>query len=293
MGKATVYEIVTERILEELAKGVVPWRKPWAGGGGIATSLASGKEYRGVNQFLLGCAPYGAQYWLTYKQAKLKGGNVKKGSKGWPCIFWKMLKKDAKATGGKDEFYPILRYYTVFNVEQCEGIAYDKPEARPTANVIDAQAAKIAADWFESHKGPSLHHNENQAFYNPSSDGVNMPKLEVFESGAAYHSVLFHEMSHSTGHKDRLARKGITGLAAFGGGKEYGLEELVAEMGAAFLCAECGLDSDASELVEQSASYIDSWRRKISKDPKLVVQAAAKAQKSTDMILGRTWDDDK
>jgi antirestriction protein ArdC len=286
---ATVYDIVTERILGLLERGVVPWQKPWAqrdGAGNVVMpqNLVSGRAYRGVNVFLLGCSGYGAPYWVSFKQALDLGGNVRKGEKSTPAIFWKILDvEDAAAKDGRKKV-PMLRYYSVFNVEQCDGLEYPKPstETPEGAAPFDpiATAAGIVAGM---PKPPTLTHREARAYYRPITDTVNMPAPELFHAPAAYYSTLFHELTHSTGHAARLARTGITELAAFGGGT-YGREELVAEMGAAFLCAEAGV---LHHTAEESAAYLANWIAAIKGDNKLVTIAAAQAQKAADYILGR------
>jgi len=277
-----VYGIIQEKILEMLDAGVAPWRKPWMG---EPTSLSSGKVYRGINYIMLGCAPYSSPYWVTYKQAQKRGGNVRKGEKSFPCIFWKWNEYQDADTGEVKKA-PMLRLYRVFNAEQCDGVDVPAlPNPGGAAEVCDA--ARVVSDGYLERPGaPTLQHVEPRAYYSPAADVVNMPKPELFESGEEYSSVLFHELTHSTGHDSRLKRDGIATLAAFGA-HTYTEEELIAEMGAAFLCGHCGIER---ATLEMSAAYIDGWRRKISKDPKLVVMAGARAQKAADLILGRTFD---
>ena len=209
---AAVYDIVTERIIGLLERGVVPWQKPWtqrdgAGNLLLPQNLVSGRAYRGVNTFLLGCAGYSAPYWVSFKQALDLGGNVRKGEKSTPAIFWKILDvEDAAAKDGRKKV-PMLRYYSVFNVEQCDGLEYPKPstELPEGAAPFDpiATAAGIVAGM---PKPPTLTHREPRAYYRPITDTVNMPAPELFNAPAAYYSTLFHELTHSTGHAARLAR---------------------------------------------------------------------------------------
>lgn len=285
----SVYDIVTDRMIALLERGVVPWQKPWAAGtASMPRNLVSGREYRGINVFLLASAGYSSPYWLTFKQALALGGDVRKGEKATPVIFWKILDVEDPVDGKKK--IPFLRYFSGFNLEQCEGISApvspDAPAApAPVAFDPITTAAAIVAGM---PKPPTLTHNEPRAYYRPITDTVNMPKAELFTAPAEYYSVLFHELTHSTGHAARLARPGITELAAFGG-QNYGREELVAEMGAAFLCAEAGI---LHQTAENSAAYLASWIKTLRGDNKLAVVAAAQSQKAADYIMGRLETDD-
>ena len=281
--KKSVYSIVTDRILDQLRQGVVPWHKPWTAG--LPKNLTSGKAYRGVNTLILGTAPYASPFWLTYRQAQTRGGNVRRGEKSWPVVFWKWIDgkpgdSDSQAVDGesKSRKFPILRYYRVFNVEQCEGIEAPKVETR-THNPIETAEAIVHS--FSN--CPRIQHNDkSRAFYSPSLDYLNIPVPELFDSGEAYYSVLFHELTHSTGHPNRLNRKGNADLQGFGS-HEYSKEELVAELGAAMLCGVSGIEN---HTINNSAAYIQSWLRALEDDHKLVVLAAAQAQKAADHIQG-------
>ncbi len=291
-----VYDVITERIIAQLEKGTVPWRRPWNARAGMPKNLASGKEYRGINPFLLHSLGYESPYFVTFKQAKARGGHVSKGEKGCPVVFWRWFAPKRQpepdtpdchfARRDKDGrvILPMLRYYTVFNVAQCEGIeapVLDVPERDHTP--IEA-AEGIAAAMTNA---PTVRSHSRKASYDPVSDTVSMPRPEVFESGEGYYATLFHELTHSTGHASRLNRKGITEVIRLGS-PTYTREELVAEMGAAFLCGEAGI---LETQFDQSAAYIDGWLGQLRKDTKLVVVAAAQAQKAADYILGRTYDE--
>jgi len=270
MANEKVYNVITEQILKALDAGIVPWRKEWTTLS--PKSLGSKKAYRGINSLLLSiCNTYSSQYWVTYNQAKALGGNVRKGEKGRAIVFWKWLEK---TQDGETKRFPLLRYYTVFNVEQCEGIDSKVPvvEIREHSPIQDAQAI---VDNMPNR--PEISHGGDRAFYRPSTDDVTLPAPELFASAESYYSTAFHELAHSTGHKSRLDRE-------FGGADMigYSKEELIAEMSAAFLCGTCGI---SNATIENSAAYIQGWRKRISDDPSLVVQAAAKAQKVADYIL--------
>jgi antirestriction protein ArdC len=277
----TVYQVITDRVIALLQQGTVPWQKPWQGAELAPQNLMSRKRYRGVNVFLLHAMSYTSPYWLTFKQAQELGGHVRKGERACPVVFWKWLDVERD---GKKERVPFLRYYSVFNVAQCEGIEAHVPSATgPKREHSPVEAAeRIVADM---PKRPLIKHGQAQAFYHPTDDYVGMPSPEQFRSGEGYYSVLFHELTHSTGHETRLARKGVTGTegqwSAFGS-QSYSKEELVAEMGAAFLCGQAGI---VERTIENSASYIATWLSKLKDDAKLVVQAAAQAQKAADFIL--------
>ena len=287
----TVYEIVTERLLEKLEAGTVPWHKPWNATGGAPRNLISGKEYRGVNIFLLGCQGFTSPYWLTFKQAKQLGGSVRKGERGTPCILWKWINRsNENAETGETETkqIPLIRYYSVFNVEQCDGISHARLEAKQDEpelfNPIDAAEA-IVSGYPEPPK--IAHDGRGSAYYRPTTDSIRMPERETFDSEAHFYATLFHEMAHSTGHESRLSRPGVVNPIRYGS-HEYSQEELVAEMGSAFLLAEAGIDSDA--LMNNSASYIASWVKALRDNKKLVVLAAAQAQKAVDHITDRAFE---
>jgi len=273
-----VYEIITEKIIERLESGDIPWHKPWTGDD-WPKNLISKKEYRGINVFLLGCQKYSNPYWVTYKQAKQVGGNVKKGEKSSIIVFWKQIK--VKDPVDPEKLIPMLRYYRVFNIEQCEGIDLKKipvSEVNHDFQSIDACEKTIN----DMQNKPNIEHGENKAYYRPSTDIVNMPKKENFVNEEFYYSVLFHEIGHSTGHKSRLDRKNFeTGCF---GSETYTKEELVAEMTAAFMC---GCHKIENKTLDNSAAYIKSWLRKLKNDPKMVVLAAAQAQKAADYILNK------
>lgn len=280
-----VYAIVTERVIALLQQGVVPWQKPWHGGEKMPRNLVSQREYRGVNVFLLHAMSYESAFWLTYKQAQELGGNVRRGEKACPVVFWKWLDADNTASGQRKRV-PFLRYYSVFNVAQCEGIKSHLPkpqESKRDHHPIEAAESVVSA----MPRRPEIKHGLDRAFYSPAGDYVGMPSAERFRSGEDYYSVLFHELTHSTGHESRLNRKSVSGSdghwSAFGS-QSHSKEELVAEMGAAFLCGHAGI---VERTLENSAAYVQGWLGRLKDDPKLVVQAAAQAQKASDFILGR------
>lgn len=288
----SVYELVTARIIAQLESGVIPWRQPWR----LASNLISGKPYRGVNRLLLGgCDKYTSPYWLTFKQALDLGGHVRKGEKGSIVVFWKVDEKHSNGAdqdqdqdaGGQDETPRtrrrfVLRYYYVFNLDQCEDIPADKIPPAPAGADVDQAAEGIAARYLDN-GGPKLVHGGARACYSPIEDRVQMPARASFAGTAEYYSVLFHELTHSTGHASRLDRPEVCQLAAFGG-DDYAAEELTAEMGAAMLCGVAGVEPPAVQ--DQQAAYIQSWLKALRNDPRAVVVAASRAQHAADYIQG-------
>tara|TARA_R110002020_G_scaffold41530_1_gene122424 strand:+ start:275 stop:1162 length:888 start_codon:yes stop_codon:yes gene_type:complete len=291
--KKNVYEIVTEQVIEKIESGqLAPWQKPWKSVGHRPANLITKKPYKGINAFLLAFNDYESPYYLTYKQAKEKGGNVKKGEKANLVTYWQFLYfKNDKPLPSKmpqaekeriaDKKIPLLKYYNVFNVEQCEGVEYptikacDLNENEKLANcesIIEAMPNK-----------PGLTFGGGRAFYRPATDNVTMPKLETFDGSSEYYSTFFHELAHSTGHSSRLNRQGIEEIAAFGDAV-YSKEELIAEFTACFLCGETGI---LQRTVENSSAYLKSWLKVLKSDSKMLVTAASQAEKAANYILNK------
>jgi len=279
-----VYDIINQRITDLLEQGTVPWRKPWNAQSNMPRNI-SGREYRGINIFLLATQQYGSAYWLTFNQVQSKGGYVRKGEKSTPVIFWKWL--DMRASEGEEAAtgkIPMLRYYNVFNLEQTEGITV--PETEECNN--DHQPLSLPEQIFKNMQlRPELKFGGNRACYSPSLDYVQLPHLSTFDTPEEYYSTLFHEITHATGHQSRLARKSILEPSYFGS-HEYSKEELVAEMGAAFLCGFSGIENIT---IENSAAYIKGWLNALKNDKTLLIHAAAQAQKAADFILNRKGDE--
>ena len=272
-----VYTIVTNRIIEHLEKGVVPWQKSWTDAG-LPKNLITGKHYRRINVWLLNTLNYSQNSFLTFKQVKVLGGSIKKGEKAQEVIFWKWLEKENKKTGEKEKV-PILRYYNVFNIDQCSDIPKEKlpPVIERNNNPLDT-CEKIIT---EMPKRPDIRFKEHQAYYNKMDDYVNMPKIGTFSSSENYYGALFHELVHSTGHNERLNRKELTNNNSFGT-KDYAVEELTAEMGASYLKSFAGIPI---EQLENNAAYIQGWLERLKNDKRFIVHASAQAQKATDYIL--------
>jgi antirestriction protein ArdC len=288
MSQFDLYAEITKQISEMLDKGVVPWRSPILGRGsaGHPKNIESGKPYRGINTFLLAFTAYargyGSSYWMTFNQAEACGGSVRKGEKSAMVVFWKQYETKDRLTG-EDTTVPVLRYYNVFNAEQCEGVeAPDAPKWEPIA-FEPIEAAEVLAGGYAG--GPKIVHGGSQAYWRPSVDEVHIPEPTRFASAEEYYSTLFHGLAHSTGHSSRLDRKLDTDPKPFGT-PDYGKEELVAETATAFLCGHAGI---APPVIENQAAYIQGWLRTIKADKKLVVAAAAAGQKAADWIKGERW----
>jgi antirestriction protein ArdC len=278
-----VYEIVTEKIIAQLESGVAPWCKPWSAK--PPANLISQKEYRGLNTFLLGSQGYASRYWLTFTQANKLGGHVKKGEKSSLVVFWNIGDERTivnRETGAERKSKPVLlRYYSVFNLTQTEGIAekLGLDKQTPVAPSISDCEAIVAGM-----PNPPGREQSDRAWYKPPSDVVGMPARELFASPEAYYATLFHELTHSTGHTSRIGRDGIMERHSFGDA-DYSREELVAEMGAAMLCGVTGI---APTVIDNSAAYLANWIRVLKGDSKLLIQAASAAQKAADFIRGIT-----
>ena len=292
--KKDVYEIISERLIEGLEDAIknesaAPWQKPWSTSGAYPVNFRSQKHYRGINVLILHMAGYESPTWLTYNQAKEQGGMVRKGEKGTPVVFWNWIKKDATGKTTKSDAacvrkIPFLRYYTVFNIAQVDGVEDKWTPAPDKDSKPIEQAQQIVSDMPNA---PTITHNEARAFYRPTTDTVNMPRLGLFDSAEEYHSTMFHELAHSTGHKSRLNRDTISEGSAGFGTQTYSKEELVAEMAAAMLCGVVGIEN---KIIDNSIAYLRSWIKKLKDDPKLAVQAGAQAQRAADCIQGIKWD---
>ena len=287
---ANVYEIVTDRIVKELEKGIIPWQKPWTGGSRWAISHSTGKKYMLLNQMLL----EGGEY-LTFNEVKKEGGKVKKGEKGSFCASWAKVEETVHSkdeeTGEMVEIkkiVPRLRYYYVFEVSQCEGIERKYTEEAKdfgTEHIEDAdKIIKAYLDRESTLKFTELE-GGTSAYYSPSEDKVVVPAITQFEHVEEFYSTSFHELTHSTMHESRCNRKEERkGKSAAFGSEEYSKEELVAEIGAASLVHICGLETEKS--FKNSAAYIQSWLKSLKNDPKMIVNACARAEKAVDYILG-------
>jgi antirestriction protein ArdC len=289
--KPDVYQRVTDRIIESLESGVVPWRQPWKTIGGAPRNLNSGRVYRGVNVMLTTMDAmlkgYSDNRWATFNGIKRAGGSVRKGEHGTLVILWKPIEKKDKTTGDVIDKFLMLKGYTVFNVEQADfpnGIPGDGNEDELRSHDENEVAEEIITD-YTTRENLKLTRGGNSAHYVPFRDTIAVPTPEQFKTGEAFYTTTFHEIVHSTGHESRLNRTMSTNF----GSDEYAAEELVAELGAAMLNGIIGIE----ETIEDSAAYIANWLRVLRDDKKFVVQAAAKAQRAVDLVLGTKFDNEE
>ncbi|HCW49973.1 MAG TPA: antirestriction protein [Brevundimonas sp.] len=286
--KQDVYERVTAQIVTALEQGVRPWFQPWNAehaAGRITRPLrANGQAYRGINVLMLWGAAcergYNAPIWMTYKQAQELGGNVRKGEKGNLVVYANTITKTETDENGKESErdIPFMKGYTVFNVEQVEGLpAHFYALAERPADTV--QRIDHAEAFFASTRA-DIRHGGSRAFYSPAQDIVQMPPFEAFREAEAYYATLAHEMTHWTKGAIRLERD-------FGrkrwGDEGYAMEELVAELGAAFLCADLAI---SPEPREEHAAYIGNWLKVLKEDKRAIFSAAAHAQRAADYLHG-------
>ena len=298
--KFDAYQMVTDKIVTLMEQGIIPWARPWTDGNGAscAWSRSTGREYSFLNQMLL--ADPEKEYsnisellndvkgeYLTFKQAHELGGSVKKGEHGKRVVFFKMIDvKDGDKTNEDGDplmkKIPYLQSYTVFRVDQCEGISQKYHTEPAEAHEIgeDLTAEELIRSYVAGSGVTFNHVNGNQAYYSPALDTVVIPERSQFRALAEYYSTAFHELAHSTGHEGRLNR--LEKVAAFGN-DVYSTEELTAEICSASILATLGIDTDAS--LRNSAAYVQNWLKALKNDKKMIVVAAARAEKALQMIF--------
>lgn len=277
MPKTDIYEVVTNQIIDQLEQGVVPWQQAWSAGPAVTHRNIRGNAYSGVNVLLTWIASaqkgFTQTRWLTYKQAKEQGGNVRKGEKGTTVVFAKQVLTDKEDDNGKKIGYFVHKGYTVFNIEQCDGLEHlreglTEPKPEPI-RCVETDALIAATGAVIKHDGAG------RAYYKRDTDDIHMPVASSFNTMPDYYSTVLHELVHWTGAKHRLDR--IKGKSF--GDKDYAFEELCAELGSAFLCAQMGFDSDL-----QHASYIGSWLQALKNDKKYIFRASSQASKAAEYI---------
>ena len=278
--KNLTYDRITDRITALLEQGTVPWHKPWKARTGLPRNLVSKNPYRGINVFLLIAMGYESPLWLTFRQVSQLGGSVRKGEKACPVVFWKQMTTEDKESGEQKKKY-LLRFYHVFNVSQCDGLKIGTEPLQESVNGI-VKPDEIVANMPQP---PVMKHGMTHAYYSPREDYVGLTARERYARTESYYATVFHELVHSTGHEKRLKR--FTESAEFGS-NPYCKEELIAEMGAAFLCGQAEI---AERTIDSSAAYIKGWLGQLQQDKALIVQAAAQAQKAADFILGNDTDE--
>ena len=280
--KRDIYSEVSDRIVAELEAGAAPWIKPWAATPGANTpcNAVTNRPYSGCNVILLWMAQragYRTPRYLTFKQALELGGHVRKGEHGTKVYFVKQLEiRDDGDDSSPTRLVPMMREYTVFNVSQCEGLPESVIAGKPM-RVRNPDARDDLADQFLRSTGADIREGHGEAFYVPSRDFISMPAFEAFKGADQFYNVAFHELAHWSGHKSRLDRD----LKNRFGSRDYAAEELIAELGAAFLCAEFGFDGDV-----RSAGYIASWIELLRADKRAFFTACSQASKAADYLRG-------
>lgn len=274
-----LYVQITDRIIAELEKGTIPWKKPWSCSSG-AISRATGKPYSVLNQLLL---PQSGEY-VTFRQAIEEGYPVKKGEKASMVYFFKFIDAEDKETGEKKQI-PLLKYYSVFHISQCPGM---KPRFASSVQVHsdlqpDKRADQILQEYIDRSGVTLKKQQSDRAYYSPALDTIVVPEISQFTDVSEFYSTAYHEAVHSTGHQSRLNR--ISDIANFGS-ESYSNEELVAEVGASYLVNVAGLETKSS--FRNSSAYIMGWLSTLKNDKRLIVSAAGKAEKAVRLILGDT-----
>jgi antirestriction protein ArdC len=272
----TIYQEITDSIITELEKGATPWIKPWKADTSADKNVISQKPYQGINRLILGMSSmargYSVPVWASYKQWESLGANVRKGEKGTRIVFFSPVTKENKTTG-ETENYAVLKAYWVFNASQVDGI-----EIQPVSPVAGNFNAIERAEDRIVKTGAVISHGGDAAFYMPSQDRIQLPNKTAFDAESSYYATAFHELGHWTGAKSRLDRQLDKGRF---GNPAYAFEELVAEMTAAFLCQDYGIQGEL-----RHAGYIQSWLKACRDDSKAIFKAAALAQKAADYING-------
>jgi antirestriction protein ArdC len=273
------YQKITDQVIKAIESGdVLPWRKPWKSKS--PCNALTGRPYRGINRFVLSMSEYTDHRWLTFNQAKSASGSVKRGEQGSTVMLWSDAEDEDT---GKERL--VCRAFTVFNVEQCEGLQLPDTRQPRQDSLFGVEGAKAIVDSYKD--APPIHVGSQIAAYYPQRDQVVMPYLRDFESPEAYYATLLHELVHSTAHPTRLNRPVFEEQVNFGS-ESYGAEEILAEIGAAFLCSEAGIDN-----ITPCTSYVASWLlRALRNDSSYIIRAASQAQRAADWIQGTHHQDD-
>lgn len=261
------YQYITNRIIEGLEKGIIPWRKPWKlKGPKYPTNFSTTEPYHGINVMMLGLEAalggFKTNYWIGFDQASKIGGKVKKGSKHSKVLLAKPVFNEENELK-----YFYWNYLRVFNIDQVEGIEVKDEEPNPFTPIQEAEHLLSSMNNL-----PEIVYGFDRACYIPSRDIINMPDKTAFTNESEFYSTLYHELVHSTGNTKRLHREGLS----------YASEELVAELGASMLCTEAGIIQDT---IDNSQAYINGWVKKFKEKPKMIVQCSSKAQKAIEYLL--------
>lgn len=277
-----VYELVTNRIIEQLENNIIPWEKPWSGTIDGAFNRVSKKPYSILNQMLL---KYNGEY-ATFKQWQELGGHIRKAEKSEIIVFWKMYPIKEKQDDGTEiiKTIPLLKYINVFHISQVDGVEPLKQKVTHDIEPID-KAEKILNDYWNRENITIEHVKGDKAFYSPMFDKIQLPLFEQFKQSEEYYSVAFHESVHSTMKTSRCNRQeDRKGKVVSFGSEEYSKEELVGEVGSAQLMNIVGIETTKS--FRNSTAYIQSWLKVLRNDNKFIVSASSKAEKAVNYILG-------
>lgn len=268
----TIYQEITDSIIAELEKGAAPWVKPWKADSTADKNIISQKPYQGINRLILGLSSmsrgFSTPVWASYKQWESLGANVRKGEKGTKIVFYSPVEKENAQ--GEKESYAVLKAYWVFNASQVDGIeiAPTSTDSKPFNAIAEAESRIVKT-------GASITHGGDAAFYAPGPDRIQLPNKSAFDSESSYYATAFHELTHWSGAAHRLDRTKGKRFAD----SAYAFEELVAEMGAAFLCQDYGIQGEL-----RHAGYIQSWLKACRDDSRAIFKAAALAQKAADYL---------
>ena len=276
----SIYEMVTDRIIEQLEQGCIPWQRPWTGVQSDAYNIVSKRPYSLLNQMLL---KYAGLYG-TFKQWQELGGHIRKGEHSEIVVFWKIQPiEEIKEDGTKTiKQIPLLRYYNVFHISQVDGV---EVKEKPIVYIEPIKEAERIKEEYKTREHIEIREIvSNKAFYSPLGDYIQVPCKEQYTAIEEFYSTLFHELVHSTGHKTRLDRL-ETGSNAHFGSETYSKEELTAELGSASLLNMLGIETP--KTFRNSSAYIQSWLRVLRNDCKFIVSASSKAEKAVNYILGK------
>jgi len=293
-----VYKTIISKLVTMIEKtGELPWNKPWKGIDQVDRNMVSERCYRGINRLITAFQQYPSPFWLTFKQVKELGGTIKSGESGTPIVYWLKVyldqdgnKVDEKIveTMTEDEraelkliFSP--RYYTIFNAKQCE--LNGKEKEVPVVELAEHERITRCENVIKSYRGkPEIQEiKSSRAYYSPSNDLIVLPLMGQFGKVEDYYSTLFHESIHSTGHKSRLGRLDKQTMN-FDAKQDYSFEELVAEIGSAFIGADCGIEK---KVIDNSAAYLQGWLKVLKSDSAMLFKAAAVSEKAVAYIYGK------
>jgi antirestriction protein ArdC len=271
------YQDVTNRIVAAIEAGTPPWLRPWSVSDQRPRNAATQRLYRGINCLLLGLEAqahgYASNAWLTYRQAAALNAQVRGGEHGTSIVLYKLHEVDDVKTEGEKRVIPLLRTFTVFNVAQIDGLPQPTQPTRPTP----AWDPHLEAELLLSSSGADIRYGTSQAYFHPAKDVIYLPAKDAFTDGGSYYSVALHELTHWAGHPTRCNRD----LSGRFGNDAYAMEELIAELGSACLCAHCRIDGRL-----QHAAYLHSWLQVLKSDKRAIFTASAKAQQAADLLLG-------